>query len=39
MAQAMRLAIEAGRLAHLSGRIPKRHDAEPSSPKFGLVGT
>lgn len=39
MAAAMRAAVEAGRLAYLSGRIPKRHDAEPSSPRFGLVGT
>jgi len=39
MAAAMRAAVEAGRLARLSGRIPKRLDAEPSSPQFGLVGT
>jgi thiazole synthase len=39
MAAAMRAAVEAGRLARLSGRIPKRSDAEPSSPQFGLVGT
>lgn len=39
MAAAMRAAVEAGRLAHLSGRIPKRLDAEPSSPQLGLVGT
>ncbi len=39
MAAAMRGAVEAGRLARLSGRIPKRHHAEPSSPQFGLVGT
>ena len=39
MAAAMRAAVEAGRLARLSGRIPKRFDAEPSSPQFGLVGT
>jgi thiazole synthase len=39
MANAMRAAVEAGRLARLSGRIPKRGDAEPSSPQFGLVGT
>jgi thiazole synthase len=39
MASAMRAAVEAGRLARLSGRIPKRSNAEPSSPQFGLVGT
>jgi thiazole synthase len=39
MAAAMRAAVEAGRYAHLSGRIPKRTHAEPSSPQFGLVGT
>lgn len=39
MAVAMKSAVEAGRLAYLSGRIPKRRHAEPSSPQFGLVGT
>jgi len=39
MAAAMKAGIEAGRLARLSGRIPKRSHAEPSSPQFGLVGT
>ena len=39
MAAAMRDAVSAGRLARLSGRIPKRALAEPSSPQFGLVGT
>ncbi len=39
MAAAMKAGVEAGRLARLSGRIPKRADAEPSSPQFGLVGT
>jgi thiazole synthase len=39
MAGAMRLAVEAGRLAHLAGRIPKRGRAEPSSPQLGLVGS
>jgi len=39
MAEAMRAAVEAGRLAYLSGRIPKRLNAEPSSPQFGFVGT
>src|SRR3982751_5498031 len=39
MAAAMRAAVEGGRLARLSGRIPKRRDAQASSPQFGLVGT
>jgi thiazole synthase len=39
MAAAMKAGVEAGRLARLSGRIPKRAHAEPSSPQFGLVGT
>jgi len=39
MAQSMRAAVEAGRLARLAGRIPKLAHAEPSSPQFGLVGT
>jgi thiazole synthase len=39
MAAAMRAGVDAGRLARLSGRIPKRLQAEPSSPQFGLVGT
>lgn len=39
MAAAMRAAVEAGRWARLAGRIPKRRDAEPSSPQFGLVGS
>jgi thiazole synthase len=39
MAAAMRGAVEAGRLARLAGRIPKRRFAEPSSPQLGLVGT
>jgi thiazole synthase len=39
MAAAMRHAVEAGRLAHLAGRIPRRTRAEPSSPQLGLVGT
>ena len=38
MAAAMRAAVEAGRLARLAGRIPKRSFAEPSSPQLGLVG-
>src|ERR1700674_3297063 len=39
MAAAMRAAVEAGRLARLAGRIPKRSFAEPSSPQLGLVGS
>ena len=39
MAAAMRAAVEAGRLARLAGRIPKRDFAEPSSPQLGLVGS
>jgi thiazole synthase len=39
MAAAMRCAIEAGRLAHLAGRVPRRGRAEPSSPQLGLVGS
>lgn len=38
MAHAMRHAIEAGRLAWLSGRIPKRLYATASSPEDGTVG-
>ena len=36
MARAMRLAIEAGRLAHESGRIPRRLYAEASTPVEGV---
>jgi len=39
MAVAMRYAIEAGRHAHLAGRVPRRGRAEPSSPQLGLVGS
>jgi thiazole synthase len=39
MAAAMKHGVQAGRLAHLAGRIPKRGRAEPSSPQFGLVGS
>ena len=35
----MRAAVEAGRLARLAGRIPRRRFAEPSSPQLGLVGS
>jgi thiazole synthase len=36
MAQAMRYAVEAGRLASRAGRIPRRHHATASSPVGGL---
>ena len=39
MARAMRLGIEAGRLAYLSGRIPKKRYASASSPMDGRVGS
>ena len=39
MAAAMRAGVEAGRLARLAGRIPKRSFAEPSSPQLGLIGS
>ncbi|MEU9773314.1 MULTISPECIES: thiazole synthase [unclassified Streptomyces] len=35
MAEAMRHAVEAGRLARRAGRIPRRHFAEASSPVEG----
>jgi thiazole synthase len=37
MAQAMRLAVESGRLAHQSGRIPKKLYATASSPLEGTI--
>jgi thiazole synthase len=39
MAAAMKLAVEAGRLAYLAGRIPRREFASASSPIEGLIGT
>jgi thiazole synthase len=36
MARAMRQAVEAGRLAHGSGRIPRRWHAEASTPMQGM---
>jgi len=39
MARAMRLAVEAGRLAYLAGRIPRKLYATASSPMEGLLGT
>jgi thiazole synthase len=38
MAKAMRFACDAGRLAFLAGRIPKRLYAKASSPTEGLIG-
>jgi len=37
MARAMKLAVESGRLAYLSGRMQKRRYADPSSPLAGLI--
>ncbi|HXG34461.1 MAG TPA: thiazole synthase [Bryobacteraceae bacterium] len=37
MARAMKLAVEAGRLAYLAGRIPKKLYASASSPLEGVV--
>ncbi|HLB37276.1 MAG TPA: thiazole synthase [Gemmatimonadales bacterium] len=37
MGRAMRLAVEAGRLAYLAGRMPRREIAVPSSPTHGLI--
>jgi thiazole synthase len=37
MARAMGRAVEAGRLAHLAGRMPRRMGADPSSPLTGLI--
>ncbi|MCF8564026.1 thiazole synthase [Alicyclobacillus tolerans] len=39
MAHAMRLGVEAGRLAYLAGRIPQTETAAPSSPTAGLIGS
>lgn len=39
MAEAMKHACEAGRLAFLAGRIAKREYATPSSPPEGKIGT
>ena len=36
MATAMKLAVAAGRLGHRAGRIPRRSEAEPSSPGHGV---
>jgi thiazole synthase len=37
MARAMKLAVEAGRLAYLAGRMAKKRYADPSSPLAGLI--
>ncbi len=39
MALAMKLAVEAGRLAYQAGRIPKKLYATASSPLEGVIGT
>jgi thiazole synthase len=39
MARAMRLAVEAGRLAYRAGRIPRRLFASASSPVDGMIET
>jgi thiazole synthase len=39
MAEAMKLAVEAGRLAHLAGRMPKKLYASASSPVSGMIGS
>ena len=38
MAAAMKLSVEAGRMAYLAGRIPRREFAVASSPVEGLIG-
>src|SRR5256712_7433077 len=38
MSEAMKLAVEAGRLAYLAGRMPKKLYASASSPLSGVVG-
>jgi thiazole synthase len=37
MAESMKLGVESGRLAYLSGRMPKRLYAAASSPMEGVV--
>jgi thiazole synthase len=37
MAHAMRLGVQAGRLAYLAGRMPRREVAVPSSPVTGML--
>ena len=38
MAAAMKLGVEAGRLAYRAGRIPRRAHAAASSPLDGMIG-
>jgi thiazole synthase len=38
MAEAMKLAVQAGRLAYLAGRMPKKLYASASSPLSGVLG-
>lgn len=38
MATAMQKAVDAGRLAYLAGRMPRREVAVPSSPSKGMLG-
>jgi len=38
MAEAMNLAVRAGRLAYLAGRMPKKLYASASSPLSGVLG-
>ncbi len=38
MAEAMKLAVQSGRLAYQAGRIPRKRYASASSPMLGLVG-
>ena len=39
MAEAMKLAVKAGRLAHLAGRMPRKLYASASSPLSGMIGS
>jgi len=39
MAEAMKLAVQAGRLAHLAGRMPKKLYASASSSVSGMIGS
>lgn len=39
MAKAMKLAVEAGRLAYRAGRMPKRNIAAASSPETGKIAS
>ena len=39
MARAMKLAVEAGRLAYLAGRIARKSYATASSPLDGVIGS